>query len=139
MADLWAIREGMALRPFGAESGAVFSKIPFGKPFYVEVRQPRNGAHHRLFWTLCTRIADAVGCESEDISHIIKVRTGHVRIVKTAKGIQEIPRSISFASMDQIAFKAFFDKAVYVIENEFGIAKPDILAAVADLLHPEAA
>ena len=141
MADLWLIREGTNLRPFGAESAAVLSRLPFGKVLRAELKQPRNGAQHRLFWTLCARIGDAVGCEHEDISCLLKLRTGHVRRIKTKTGIEEIPMSISFAKMDQIAFKAFFDKCVHVIYNEFGIAVPDILEAVKDLLEeqPEAA
>ena len=139
MSDFWAIREGLVLRPYGAESAAVFAKIPFGKVVRVDVKQPRNGAHHRLYWTLCNRIADGVGCEAEDISHVLKLRTGHVRIVKTKRGIEEIPRSIAFAAMDQGDFKTFFDKCVVVIETEFGIAKPDILDLVKDLLHPQEA
>lgn len=137
MADLWMVREGLALRPYGAESAAVFGKIGFKQPVYVEVRQPRNGPHHRLFWTMCARIGAAVGCEAEDITYILKKRTGHVRQIRTKSGVEEIPLSISFAKMDQIAFKAFFDKCLYVIENEFGIVRPDILAALGDLLEPE--
>lgn len=136
MADYWAIREGMALRPFGAESAAAFGKVPFGKVVHVEVKQPRHGPMHRLYWTLCTRIGDAIGCDSEDVSFIIKKRTGHIREIRTRRGVEEIPLSISWAKMDQIAFDAFFKKCVHVIENEFGIAQPDILAAVEDLLHP---
>lgn len=137
--DYWAIREGMTLRPFGAESGSAMGKIPFGKVVHVEVKQPRNSKHSRLYWTLCARMADALGCDREDISHILKVRTGHVRQIRTKRGVEEVPQSISFAKMDQEAFAKFFDKCVHVIEHEFGIAAPDVLAAVADILHPEAA
>jgi hypothetical protein len=139
MADLWLIREGMSLRPYGAESAAVFSKFAFGKVLRAEVKRPRNGAHHRLYWTLCARIGDAVGIEHEDISDLLKIRTGHVRTIKTKRGIEEFPKSISFAAMDQEAFKTFFDKCIIVIETEFGIARPDTLEAVKDLLHERAA
>lgn len=139
MADFWMIREGMTLRPFGAESAEVFGKIPFGKVVHVTAKQPRNGAHHRLFWTLCARIAGAVGCDAEHIAHILKVRTGHVDLVKTRRGVEEIPCSISFAKMDQAAFKEFFDKCVAVIHTELGIAQPDILECVKDLLDEKAA
>lgn len=134
MSDFWAIREGMVLRPYGSESAALLGKIPFGTPIYVSAKQPRNGRHHRLFWTLCARIGDAVGCEHEDVAFLLKLRTGHVRRIHTKKGIEEIPLSISFAKMDQTAFKAFFDKCVIVINTEFGIAVPDVLEAVKDLL-----
>lgn len=139
MADLWLIRDGMNLRPFGAESAAVLSKIQFGKVLRAEVKQPRNGAHHRLYWTLCARIAAAVGCDAEHISHILKVRTGHVDIVKTKRGVEEIPCSISFAKMDQTAFNDFFEKCVNVIYTELGIARSDIIDCVKDLLEEKAA
>ena len=129
----------MQLRPFGQESAHALGKIPFNKPLQVEVKQPRNSKHHRLFWTLCARIGDAVGCEHEDIAYLLKVRTGHVRHVHTKKGIVEVPLSISFQAMDQTAFKDFFDRCVTTIYSEFGIAVPDVLAAVRDLLDEKVA
>ena len=139
MAIFWAMREGMTLRPFGAESAHALGKVQFGKALQVEVKQPRNSKHHRLFWTLCARIGDAVGCEHEDIAFLLKLRTGHVRRVHTKKGIIEIPLSISFSAMDQLMFKGFFDKCVHVIYAEFGIAVPDVLEAVKDLLEEKVA
>ncbi len=139
MSVFWAQREGMMLRPFGQESAHALGKIPFNKPLQVEVKQPRNSKHHRLFWTLCARIGDAVGCEHEDIAFILKSRTGHVRHVHTKKGIVEVPMSISFAQMDQLMFKGFFDKCVQIIYTEFGIAAPDVLETVKDLLEEKAA
>lgn len=139
MSIFWAQREGMMLRPYGSESATALGKMPFGKALQIEVKQPRNSKHHRLFWALCARIGDAVGCEHEDIAFLLKLRTGHVRHVHTKKGIVEIPLSISFAAMDQLMFKGFFDKCVNCIYTEFGIAVPDILEAVKDLLEEKAA
>jgi hypothetical protein len=139
MAMMWGIREGMTVRPFGAESATAFGKIPFNKPFQVEIKQPRNSKHHRLFFALCARIGDAVGCEHEDIVFLLKLRTGHVRRIHTKKGVIEAPLSISFAQMDQTMFREFFDKCVHVIYTEFGIAVPDVLEAVKDLLEEKAA
>lgn len=132
---IWAVREGMGLRPWGTESASLLGKVPFNKPLQVEVKQPRNSKHSALYWVLCHRIADAIGCEADDISHILKVRTGHVRHVKTKRGVEEVPQSISFAKMDQQAFRAFWDKCLVVIETEIGIARPDILEAVKDILE----
>jgi len=134
MKDFWCVREGMALRPYGVESGSMLGKLPFGKVVRVEVKQPRNGAHHRLYWTLCTRIGDGLGMDSEDISDVLKIRTGHFREVKTRHGMERFPKSISFAAMDQEAFGRFFDKCVLVITTEWGIARADILECVKDLL-----
>ncbi len=137
MSTFFAMREGMNLRPFGAESAAVLGKLPLTKMLKVEVVQPRNGKHHRLYFTLCTRIGDALGMESEDISDVLKLRTGHVREIKTKHGVERIPKSISFAAMDQDQFRIFFDKAVNVITQEWGIARSDILDCVRDLLEEQ--
>lgn len=139
MATLWVQRRGNSLMPDGAESHAVFSKLPFGKSLRVEIKQPRNGAHHRLFWVLCTRIADAIGAEPENVSDVLKIRTGHVTKINTKQGLYELPKSISFASLDQQGFSDFFNRCVTVIETEWGIARSDVLDAVSDLLHPERA
>lgn len=139
MADFFVRRIGNALAPDGADCASVLAKLPFGKLLRVEVKQPRNSAHHRLYWALCARIGDAVGVDSEDISDVLKSRTGHVRRVKTRRGVEEFPKSISFAAMDQTAFRDFFDKCVHVIYTEFGIARADVLECVKDLLEEKTA
>lgn len=139
MSDFFAMREGMNLRPYGAESAAVLAKLPLTKMLHVEVKQPRNGKHLRLYWTLCKRIGDALGMADEDISDVLKLRTGHVREIKTKHGVERVPKSISFAAMDQTAFSAFWEKCVIVVTQEWGIAREDILACVADLLEDKRA
>ena len=57
----WAVRHGDALFPEGTESNLEFEKVPRDKPLQVEVSQPRNPAHHRLFWALCARIGPGIG------------------------------------------------------------------------------
>lgn len=135
MGTFWAQREGMTLRPYGAESASVFAKMPLGKTFYVEVKQPRNGKFHRLYWTLCSRIGDAVGVDAENISDLLKIETGHCAIVRSkTHGELRLPRSISYAAMDNAAFSDFFEKCIQVICSTWGIARADILDVVKDLL-----
>lgn len=137
MTDFWATRRGDALHVTDPEAAAVFARLPFGKPLHVEVRQPRNGAHHRLYWTLVHRIAESVGAEPANVSDILKIETGHCVTVKSAKhGEVKLPRSISFAKMDQAAFRAFFDRCIVAITEVWGIAQPDLLASVEDLIVP---
>jgi len=135
----WATREGMTLRPYGAESASVFSKLPLGKVVQVEVKQPRNAKHLRLYWTLCHRIGDAIGVEAEDLSDVLKLRTGHVRVIKTRRGTETLPASISFAKMTQEDFSKFYERCVTLITTEWGIARADVLECVKDLLEPRVA
>jgi hypothetical protein len=133
LSELYAKRVGNALYPDGDESIVEFGRLPFGKPLRVEVRQPRNVQFHRLYFALCKRIADGIGSTAENVSDVLKVATGHVTIIRTKSyGDVKIPKSISFAKMDQTAFSGFFERCVQVIYAEWGI-EPN---AVADLLTP---
>lgn len=134
MTIFWAERIAGALRPCDQESLEEFAKIPIGKPLQVEVRQPRNAAHHRLFWSLCARIAEARGVTAENIADVLKIATGHFTLVRTKSyGEIHIPKSISFAAMDQTAFHTFFERCVLTVYEEWQI-EPEL---VSDLLVPQ--
>lgn len=123
------------LLPDGDESIAEFSKFPFGRSLRCEVKQPRNASHHRLYWALCARIAGGLGVDSENISDVLKLATGHYTTIRSkSMGEIRLPKSIAFAQMDQQAFAKFFEECVRVIYAEWGIDP----AAVEDLLVPQA-
>jgi Protein of unknown function (DUF1367) len=133
MSEFYAKRHGNTLYPDGDESIAEFASVPFGKPLRVEVKQPRNVQWHRLYFALCHRIANGIGSTSEKVSDTLKVATGHCTTLRTKSyGSIQVPKSISFAAMDQTEFSAFFERCVKVIYEEWGI-EPE---AVADLLTP---
>ncbi len=139
MATFWCIRRGDALYPDGSDSAAAMTKVPFGQRIQVEAKRPRNAGHHRLYWALCARIGAAIDVDPENISDILKIETGHCTVVRTkSRGEIRLPKSISFAKMDQTAFDAFFERCVRVIQTEWGISRSEIQDAVADLLCPDA-
>lgn len=122
MVDLWLKRVGVALVPDGDESIAVFSKIPFNKSLHAQVKQPRNGGHHRLFWAIVHRVAEGVGAEPDNVCDVLKIATGHCTTVKTkSHGVLSLPKSISFAAMDQSEFSVFFEKCLVTIFDEWEI------------------
>lgn len=133
MVDLWLKRVGVALLPDGDESIAAFSKIPFNKPLRAEVKQPRNVQHHKLFWSIVHRVADGIGSEPENVCDVLKIATGHCTTVKTkTHGTLSLPKSISFAKMDQTAFSEFFEKCLVVIFQEWGIDRSAFADLIAD-------
>jgi len=137
MSEFWVRREGSTLHPIDTESCDALEKLPREKLLHVEVKLPRNAAHSRLYWALCQRIGNALGIDSENISDILKISTGHCKFVRSKRyGVVRIPKSISFAAMDQTAFSEFFERCVLCISEEWGMARKDILAAVEDLLVP---
>ena len=90
-------------------------KVRIGALVELEGRQPRNLAHHRLFWALMDWASENChGYETpEQVLHTVKVLMGHCDFVPDGRsGLIAVPRSISFASMDEVAFSDFHRKAV---------------------------
>ncbi len=108
------------LRPVNSQADDVLAKIKLGDVAAVEVRKPRNLGHHRLYWALCTLVADNMDGDysAEIVSDVLKIRAGHVTAVKTAKGEIFLPKSISFSALDQIAFNDFFDRVLRVVVSD---------------------
>lgn len=135
MSVLWLKRVGNALVPDADDSASQLARLPFGKALRAEVKQPRNTRHHRLYFALCHRIADAVGSTAENVSDLLKIETGHCDIIRSKKyGEIRLPKSIAFASMTQDEFSKFFERCVLCVYENWGIARADVLVAVGDLL-----
>lgn len=122
MTTLWLRRVGNSLFPDGDESIAELSKIAFDKSLRCEVKQPRNSQHHKLFWSVCARVASGIGAESDAVCDVLKIATGHYTLIRSKSyGEIKLPKSISFAKMDQTQFRTFFDKCMETIFTEWGI------------------
>lgn len=135
---IWLKRVGNGLFADSDDSAAEFAKLPFGKTLQAVVKQPRNARHARLYWALCHRIGAAIGADAENISDLLKIETGYCTIIHSKKyGEIRLPKSISFASMDQSAFHDFFEACVRVIYENWSISRSDVLDAVSDLLAPK--
>lgn len=107
------------LIPEGDESNAILRGVKIGAVVMVEVSRPRNIQHHRLYWAMVSKIANAIDVEPENVSDVLKLKTGHFVTVNTRSGPVQLPRSISFAKMDQAEFKAFFERCCKVISTEW--------------------
>lgn len=135
--EIYLKRAGNVLVPDGQEAIDEVSKLPFGKSLRAEVKRDRSGPHHRLFFALCSRIASAVGSETDTVVDLLKVSTGHCTWVQTkSHGRIPIPKSIAFKNMDQLSFRAFFDKCLDTIYAEWSIERPDVLAVLSDIMTP---
>jgi hypothetical protein len=83
----------------------------------VEAVAPRNAKQHRLYWAMCAKIADAIPGDysAENISDLLKLRTGHSTILSTRTGEVSVPKSISFANMKDDEFQAFLDRCMTIV------------------------
>lgn len=128
MADLDGycfIRRGDKLTPADIHAEDWLREIKDGKEIVISGRRSRNPKHHRLFFGLLKKFQEnAEGWGSvdlEDILDAVKFELGYVRRVRRFDGSFEIrPRSISFASMDQLTFNRFFDRAAFALAHHLG-------------------
>ena len=102
-------------------------KVKQGAVVRGEIVQPRNIQFHRRFFGMLNVVWQACGDwpTIENLLTELKYRVGHVdeqRIIDRESGevlaTITTPRSISFASMDDAEFHAFFDRCVNVICTE---------------------
>lgn len=112
-------RTTFGLVPDGDAAREMLASIPIGLTVAADISRPRNVRFLRLYWALCGSIADSIGAQRETISDVLKIKTGHVRVIKTKGGMLELPASISFAKMKEQEFKAFFDRCCMFICEEW--------------------
>lgn len=91
-------------------------RFKLGEVAKAEVTKPRNYQHHKKLMALCQLIA-----ENSDVYDTtkkaltgLKIATGHVEFVPHpgTGELVAVPLSISFESMDQIAFSEWYESAV---------------------------
>lgn len=102
------------LEPTDEASEAAMSAIKLGECIELRIKRPRNLQMHRLFWKLMETVYQNQSHykSAEEVCTAFKLAVGHTDVVRTRRGDVYVPRSISFAKMDQVAFHAFFKSAV---------------------------
>ena len=95
-----------------------------GDTFLVRIRRARNPKHHRLYWAMIRLTVDATDRwpSPQALHNWVKYELGLYTLtaVDQHKVIVEWD-STNFMSMDQDAFKDFFERAVAAIVLETGI------------------
>lgn len=97
---------------FDAEA---LSVIGSGEVVKAKITRPRNLQFHRHFFVLMRIVFENQDMypNEEHMLTAIKIGIGHCDIIVTAEGrVGYIPKSISFAQMDDTAFRAFRNKVI---------------------------
>ena len=108
------------LRPAHDADAEMLRTVPENALLKVTWTRPRNiRFHNKFFAMLGIILANQVTYKSMDqLLHVCKLRIGHVEVQKTAQGDVEIPKSISWAKMDETEFSAFYNRAVDWVLSE---------------------
>lgn len=110
------------IAPADEQAQAELRRVPLGKLVQVEIKSARNPRQHRLLWSLLTVLAEHGDFPSPDAALIaLKMATGlvdHVRVSKDGT-TAIVPKSISYASMPQTEFAAWFESAIQVVTERW--------------------
>lgn len=133
MAKMTFRRAGFGFVPADDAAQKFTARIKEGDHVMVEARRPRNLKHHRkLFKMLQIVCENRDGLTVEKLLAVVKIRTGYVDVIKTTTDEIQIPRSISFESIDQTEFEKFYDGAVAFIVTDVlpGVNRDELEAEV---------
>lgn len=106
------------LRPNGVVGEEALAGVPEGGIVLVEMKQPRNPAHHAKFFALLNLIFKNQSHyrTQDEMLDAIKVYVGHCDFMYLRDGSTVArPKSISFARMDQLAFNDFYGRVVDIV------------------------
>jgi hypothetical protein len=118
------------LEPIDDDGRRLLKRMAPGRVVSVEIKRPRNVLFHRKFFAMLNLILQNQEYYKsvDDLLDVCKLRIGHVKVVQTKRGEERIPKSISFAEMDETAFADFYDRAVDWVVTEVipGLKKDDL-------------
>ena len=135
------VRRGKGLFPVDADADELVMMLPEEKELRVTVRQPRNPRHSARFHVMMRKVMDNVEAWShrsyDEFLDALKIEAGHTETrVNIVGEIYKRPKSIDFGNMDEIEFKRFERRAVYVVQKVFGIDAESLMAEVDDETRP---
>ena len=130
---------GGSLAPVDDAGRATVAKLGKGEIVAITMRRPRNIGHHRKLFALLSLIHENQSRYPtvEDLLDAIKVHIGHCTTLKLKDGREVyVPKSISFANMDQSAFEQFWDRIVDVVTTQIipGLSRVDLERELMDLV-----
>ncbi len=112
MTTVFCRRVGAALHPADDKAAELLARIPKAELVKVEVSRPRSVGFHRKFFVLLHLLHDNQNLieDFEDFRGVFEVALGHCNMF----GNVAVPKSISFAKLDQAGFEALWEKACRV-------------------------
>jgi hypothetical protein len=130
---------GPVLRPCDEVGERALKQITQGNTVTCQVKQPRNVLHHRKFFALMSKVFEnqEYFTSIEQLVAALKIAIGHVDVVQTRRGTFTIPKSISFAKMDQAQFSEFYERAVDFVVSDVvpGLGRAELEAEIQEMIR----
>ena len=111
-------------------------KIHSGEMLSCEITRPRNIEFHKKFFALLNM--GFANQEQYDIFEhyraVMTMKAGFFEEIKTDKGMVYLPKSISFAKMDELVFQELYDKMIDVLIKELKITEEVLLDEITNFM-----
>jgi hypothetical protein len=127
---LHVIKTQTGLKPAYNSDYEVYSKIHLNEVFEIEYKKPRNLLFHRKYFALM-KLAFENQTDYRNLNDLrrdISIVAGYYdEVVNKVTGeVYKMPKSISFAQMDEIEFSELYEKTKDVICKWLGVADESI-------------
>ena len=113
---------------YDAESVEIYKQ---GQIFDIVAISKRSNPHHKLYWTILKAVVDATAMwpTTVKLHNEIKFLTGYYSSVINERNghVYYVVDSISFESMDQQEFSAFFDSAMELLAKRLETDPMEVL------------
>lgn len=105
------------------------AKLKEGEVYQVKITKPRNYEFHKKYFALINLCFEnqEVFKEINDLRSYLIMKAGYVKRIDTGTGEMILPKSISFANMDDIEFNKLYNKTIDVIINFLHISEGELL------------
>lgn len=118
--------------PANEDGQDFYARVKSGEIVELKGVKVRNGQYHRLFFAMLRLVSENSNPHISEAAalHFAKMATGTGEFVVDSRGRDVfVPGSISFAAMDQSAFKDFVQTAIPPLVGRFmvGTAPDDLI------------
>jgi hypothetical protein len=127
---LHVIKTQTGLKPAYDSDYEIYSKIPLNEVFEIEYRKPRNYNFHKKYFALM-KLAFENQTDYRNLNDLrrdISIVAGYYdEVVNKVTGeVYKMPKSISFAQMDEIEFSELYERTKDVICKWLGVTDESI-------------
>lgn len=126
MTDLDAkafIKRGKSLVPADEFAEEFIDGLKDGKEVLLTIRKPRSPQHHRWTFKLLSRVVENSERwrSLDELLDALKLATGYAEMQVDLHGdVYMRPKSVSFAAMDELEFRAWKEKALAALAPILG-------------------
>jgi hypothetical protein len=111
-------------------------KIKVGDFVNCDIKKPRNYMFHKKFFALIELVFQNQDLtdDKDNLRAYLTVKAGFYETITSDIGVMYLPKSISFAKMDEIEFEELFIKFLNVSSMLIGVDNGDIIDEIAQFL-----